>query len=81
MLCCLVNRLRLLAAATAAAAAVALAVFALETDVHIEGALILSNLQEMLFPFSYKKKKKKSKRTFDLRKQKSRKCIRESSSI
>lgn len=58
MLCCLVNRLRLLAAATAAAAAVALAVFALETDVHIEGALILSNLQEMLFPFSYKKKKK-----------------------
>lgn len=34
------------------------AVFALRADVDIVGALILSNLQEMLFPFSYKKKKK-----------------------
>lgn len=34
------------------AAAAAVAAFALKADVHIVGALILSNLQEMLFPFS-----------------------------
>lgn len=49
MLWCLVSRSRLLF--------VAVAVFALRADVDIVGALILSNLQEMLFPFSYKKKK------------------------
>jgi len=57
-------------------------VFALTADIDTVGeALILSfRFTRNAVSFQFKKKKK-SKRAFDLRNQNSRKCIRESSSI